>query len=79
MQSRRVRYHGLEIIIQLPLDGIYRDVLKPGEEHSDTRRRETGNYWSIKTYSIDEVIEKKVIALCKRLGISGRTFVKEEL
>ena len=62
---------------ELPLDGIYRYLLKPGEEHNDTRRRETDNYWSRKTYSLEEVIKEKGNRIMYKLN--GRTFVKEEL
>ena len=62
---------------ELPLDGIYRYLLKPGEEHNDTRRRETDNYWSRKTYSLVEVIEEKGNRIMYKLN--GRTFVREEL
>ena len=64
---------------ELPLDGIYRYLLKPGEEHNDTRRRETiispGNL----IHSMKFLKKKGNRIMYKVLGISGRTFVKEEL
>ena len=62
---------------KLPLDGIYRYLSKPGEEHNDTRSRETDNYWYRKTYSLEEFIEEKGNRI--KYKLNGRSFVKEEL
>ena len=31
---------------KLPKDGLYQDLLQPGEEHNDQRCRETDRVWS---------------------------------
>ena len=64
----------------LPEDGLYRYLLKPGEEHKDSKRRATDNIWSRKTFrlsDIEQIPEQRVI-----YHISDgpqRAFVREEL
>ena len=41
----------------LPEDGLYRYLLRPGEEHNDQRRRATDRIWSKGTHRLREIIE----------------------
>ena len=43
----------------LSLDGLYRYLLKPGEEHDDTRKRATYSNWSKKMFMIDRVVDEE--------------------
>ena len=61
---------------------MYRYLLSPGEEHNDTKRRETDNYWSRKKYWIDEIIKPKSGRYLYKLDddkLHERSFVAEEL
>ena len=42
---------------ELPEDGLYRYLLRPGEEHDDQRCKATGRVWSKGTYRLREIIE----------------------
>ena len=42
---------------KLPEDGLYRDLLQPGEEHDDQRHRAMDRVWSKKTYRLREILE----------------------
>ena len=64
----------------LPIDGLYRYYLQPGEDHGDQRRRATDFIWSKKTYRLDKIIEdpgNRVLYYLKDGPI--RSFVQEEL
>jgi len=64
----------------LPTDGLFRYLLKPGEEHGDQRRRATDNVWSRKTFrlaDIEQIPKQRVIY--HLTGGPNRAFVKEEL
>ena len=64
----------------LPLDGTYRYLLKPGEEHDDTKRRATDNNWSRKTYMIESVTDQEGNKPYYYLRDGpNRSFVREEL
>lgn len=72
----------------LPEDGLYRYLLKPGEEHGDSKRRGTDNVWSRKTYrlsDIEQIPNQRVIYHLQEGAPSGaagdpdRAFVREEL
>ena len=41
----------------LPEDGLYRYLLKPGEEHDDQQHRATDRVWSKETYRLREVVK----------------------
>ena len=41
----------------LPEDGLYRYLLRPGEEHNDQRCRATDRIWSKGTYRLREIAE----------------------
>lgn len=65
---------------KLPQDGLYRYLLKPGEEHGDSRKRATDTIWSKKTYRLSEVLDQpgnRVIYYIQ--DGPKRSFVKEEL
>ena len=64
----------------LPEDGLYRYLLKPGEEHSDSKRRGTDNVWSRRTYrlaDIKQISDQRVIYHPQDGPV--RAFVREEL
>ena len=64
----------------LPEDGLYRYLLKLGEENKDSRRRATDNYWSRKTFRLDRIIENPGQRVLYYLAEGPeRAFVKEEL
>ena len=64
----------------LELDGLYRYLLQPGEEHADQRRRATDRIWSKQTFIIDHVIEEpKNRTLYYLTDGPERAFVREEL
>ena len=72
----------------LPEDGLYRYLLKPGEEHKDSKRRATDNIWSRKTFrlsDIEQIPDQRVIyhltddSPASRLRAPQRAFVREEL
>ena len=63
-----------------PLDGLYRYLYKPGEQHGDQKRRATDLNWSKETYRIDRVIENAGNrALYYLKDGPERAFVSEEL
>ena len=74
-KSRRLRKEKL-----LPEDGLYRYLLKPGEEHNDSKRRATDNVWSRKTYRLSDVeqIPNQRVIYHLQDG-PHRAFVREEL
>ena len=63
----------------LPLDGLYRYLLQPGEEHGDGRKRATDRIWSKEVYKLKEVLENKENRTIYILDGVERSFVKEEL
>lgn len=65
----------------LPADGLYRYLLKPGEEHKDSRRRATDNIWSRKTFrfaDIEQISPSQRVIYHLQDG-PKRAFVCEEL
>ena len=63
-----------------PTDGLYRYLLEPGEENSDSRRRATDNIWSRKTFRLDRIIKNKGQRVLYYLTDGPeRAFVREEL
>ena len=73
---------------KLPEDGLYRNLLKPGEKHDDQWCRATDRVWSKKTYRLKEVIEDAGNHVMYNLkegqkgpasGRPERAFVSEEL
>ena len=63
-----------------PTDGLYRYLLEPGEENSDSRRRATDNIWSRKTFRLDRIIENPGQRVLYYLTDGPeRAFVREEL
>ena len=74
-KSRKLRKE-----ILLPEDGLYRYLVKPGEEHSDSKRRATENVWSRKTFrlsDIEQISDQRVIYHLQ--DGPHRAFVREEL
>ena len=65
----------------LPLDGLYRYLYQPGEQHGDQRRRATDLNWSKETYRLDRVIEDPGNRVLYYLAKPApeRAFVSEEL
>ena len=65
----------------LPLDGLYRYLYQPGEQHGDQRRRATDLIWSKETYRLDRVIEDPGNRVLYYLAKPApeRAFVSEEL
>ena len=65
----------------LPLDGLYRYLYQPGEQHGDQRRRATDLIWSKETYRLDRVIEDPRNRVLYYLAKPApeRAFVSEEL
>ena len=41
----------------LPEDGLYRNLLQPGEEHDDQRHRAIDRIWSKASYRLREIAE----------------------
>jgi len=63
-----------------PTDGLYRYLLEPGEENSDSKRRATDNVWSRETFRLDHIIENPGQRVLYYLeGGPKRAFVREEL
>ena len=64
----------------LPEDGLFRYLLKPGEEHGDSKRRGTDNVWSRKTYRLSDIeqISNQRVIYHLQDGLV-RAFVREEL
>ena len=63
-----------------PEDGLYRYLLEPGEENTDTKRRATDNIWSRKTYRLDRIIENPGQRVLYYIADGPqRAFVREEL
>ena len=64
-----------------PTDGLYRYLLKPGEENGDSKRRATDNVWSKKTFRLDRIVENQGQRVLYYLadGAPKRAFVREEL
>ena len=59
---------------------VYRYLLEPGEENSDSRRRATDNIWSRKTFRLDRIIENPGQRVLYYLTDGPeRAFVREEL
>ena len=64
----------------LPEDGLYRYLLKPGEEHGDQRRRATDGIWSRKTFRLSDIEQiPKQRVLYHLEDAPKRAFVREEL
>jgi hypothetical protein len=64
----------------MPTTGLYRYLLKPGEEHGDSRRRATDNFWSRKTYRLSTIAEDPGQRVIYHLEDGPeRPFVREEL
>ena len=64
----------------LPEDGLYQDLLQPGEEHNDQWCRATDRVWSKKTYRLKEIIEDSGNHVMYYLSDGPeRAFVSEEL
>ena len=62
------------------MDGLYRYLLQPGEEHDNQRCRAMDRIWSKKTYRLREIVED----LCNHVihylsDRPERAFVSEEL
>ena len=65
---------------KLPEDGLYRYLLKPGEEHDDQRRRATDRIWSKATYRLKEIVEDSGNrVMCYLSDGPDRAFVSEKL
>ena len=63
-----------------PVDGLFRYLLQPGEEHGDHKRRATDRIWSKGTYRLSEVIENPGQRVLYYLADGPeRSFVYEEL
>ena len=63
-----------------PVDGLYRYLLEPGEENSDSKRRATDNNWSRKTFRLDRIVENPGQRVLYYLADGpDRAFVREEL
>ena len=63
-----------------PTDGLYRYLLEPGEENSDSKRRATDNCWSRKTFRLDRIVENPGQRVLYYLASGpNRAFVREEL
>ena len=63
-----------------PEDGLYRYLLEPGEENTDTKRRATDNIWSRKTYRLNRIIDNPGQRVLYYLDDGPeRAFVREEL
>ena len=63
-----------------PEDGLYRYLLKPGEEHGDQSRRATDFIWSKKTYRLDRIVEDPGNRILYYLKDGpDHAFVREEL
>ena len=61
-------------------DGLYRYLLEPGEENSDSKRRATDNIWSRETFRLDRIIENPGQRVLYYLEDGPkRAFVREEL
>ena len=63
-----------------PIDGLYRYLYQPGEEHGDQKRRATDKMWSKDTYRLDDTIQdtgNRVLYYLK--DGPKRSFVREEL
>ena len=41
----------------LPVDGLYRDLYQPDEQHGDQKRRATDLIWSKNTYLLDRIVQ----------------------
>ena len=41
----------------LPVDGLYRDLYQPDEQHGDQKRRATDLIWSKNTYQLDQIVQ----------------------
>ena len=75
---KKPRKHRKEIV--LPADGLYRYLLKPGEEHRDEKSRATDMIWSWNTFRLDRIIENPGQRVIYHLQHGPeRAFVKEEL
>ena len=75
--KKAVRYPKKKL---LPADGLYRYLLKPGEEHGDSKRRATDNIWSRKTLRLRDIEHIKGQRVLYHLQDGpNRAFVKEEL
>ena len=64
----------------LPVDGLYRYLLNPGEENDDQKRRATDNIWSRKTFRLDRIVQDPGQRVLYYLADDPkRAFVREEL
>ena len=60
--------------------GLYRYLLKPGEEHGDQKRRATDGIWSKDTYRLERIVKKPEDRVLYYLENGPkRVFVFEEL
>ncbi|XP_057290169.1 uncharacterized protein LOC130612841 [Hydractinia symbiolongicarpus] len=62
----------------LPGDGLYLNLLQPGEEHGDSRRRATDAWWSRKMYRLDHMVKGSRTIYYLKDG-PERSYVLEEL
>ncbi len=85
--TRAIKLENIELKIKpyepedvAPADGLYRYLLEPGEENSDTKRRATDNNWSRKTFRLDRIVENSGQRVLYYLADGPeRAFVREEL
>ena len=85
--SKAIKLENVELKIKpyepedvAPVDGLYRYLLEPGEENSDSKRRATDNIWSRGTFRLDRIIENPGQRVLYYLDEGPkRAFVREEL
>lgn len=85
--TRAIKLENIELKIKpyepedvAPADGLYRYLLEPGEENSDTKRRATDNNWSRNTFRLDRIVENSGQRVLYYLADGPeRAFVREEL
>ena len=64
----------------MPEDGLYRYLLRPGEEHDDQRHRATDRIWSKASYRLREIAKNPGNRVMYYLADGPeRAFVSEEL
>ena len=64
----------------LPVDGLYRDLYQPDEQHGDQKRRATDLIWSKNTYQLDQIVQDPGNRVLYYLQNGpDKAFVREEL
>ena len=64
----------------LPVDGLYRDLYQPDEQHGDQKRRATDLIWSKNIYQLDQIVQDPGNRVLYYLQNGpDKAFVREEL